>query len=166
MHGSMTPDQFLANLQKNGPAAAYLFLGPEAYHRERCRRELIRAALGDLSEVTLASALDDARAMSLFASRRLIWIANAEAALPRTRAAASDDEAEDGGDGSDLAAYLKAPTPGTVVVLDASRYGFEGEDKAKMERAQKFYAAISHQDEFRPYSPEAARSLAQWSRLR
>jgi DNA polymerase-3 subunit delta len=170
----MTPDQFLANLQKNGPAAAYLFLGPEAYQRERCRRELIRAALGedpedrenglarhDLSEVTLASALDDARAMSLFASRRLIWIANAEAALPRTRAAASDDEAEDGGDGSDLAAYLKAPTPGTVVVLDASRYGFEGEDKAKMERAQKFYAAISHQVEFRPYSPEAARSLAQ-----
>ncbi len=170
----MTPDQFLAGLHKNGPAPAYLFLGPEAYQRERCRRELIRAVLGDdpedrengfarhdLSEGTLAAALDDARAMSLFASRRLIWIGNAEAALPRTRAAAADEDGEEGGDVSDLAAYLKAPTPGTVVVLEASRYGFDGEDKAKMERAQKFYGEVSNQVEFRPFTPEAARSLAQ-----
>ena len=169
----MTPDQFLASLQKNGPAPAYLFLGPEQFQRERCRRELIRAVLGDdpedrengfarhdLGEVTLASALDDARAMSLFASKRLIWIGNAEAALPRTRAAASEDDG-DSGDGSELAAYLKAPAPGTVVVVEASRYGFDGEDKARTERAQKFYGAISNQVEFRPYTPEAARSLAQ-----
>lgn len=170
----MSPDQFLANLQKNGPAPAYLFLGPEAYQRERCRRELIRTVLGDdpadrengfahhdLSDESLAGALDDARAMSLFASRRLIWIANAEAALPRTRAAAADEDGEDGGDVSNLAAYLKAPTPGTIVVFEATRYGFEGDDKAKLERAQQYYAAVTQQVEFRPYSPEAARSLAQ-----
>ena len=109
MSPTMSPDQFLSSLAKSGPAPVYLFLGPEAYQRERCRRELIRAALGDdpearengfarhdLSETTLASALDDARAMSLFASRRLIWIASAEAALPRTRASAREQSDEEG----------------------------------------------------------------------
>jgi DNA polymerase-3 subunit delta len=171
----MSPDQFLAGLQKNAPSPVYLFLGPEAYQRERCRRELIRAVLGDdpeerenglsrhdLSEVSLAAALDDARAMSLFAPKRLLWIGSAEAALPRTsRTAASDDapDSDSGGDG--LAAYLRQPTPGTVVVLESSRYGFDGDDKAKIERVQKFYAAVPAQVEFRPYTPESARSLAQ-----
>ncbi len=170
----MSPDQFLATLEKNGPAPAYLFLGQEAYQRERCRKALVRAVLGDdpedrengfahhdLSDTPLAAALANARSMSLFASRRLIWIGNAEAALPRTRAAATDEDGEEGGDSSDLAAYLKSPSPGTVVVFEASRYGFDGEDKSKVERAQKFFAAVSHQVEFRPYTPEAARSLAQ-----
>ena len=96
----MTPDQFLDRLKKSGPAPAYLFLGPEAYQRERCRRALLDAALGgedgltrhDLEEISLASALDDARSMSLFASKRVIWIAGAEAALPRGRAKADDDD--------------------------------------------------------------------------
>jgi DNA polymerase-3 subunit delta len=48
-----------------------------------------------------------------------------------------------------------------VVVLESSRYGFEGEDKAKLERVQKHFAAIPAQVEFRPFSPEAVRSLAQ-----
>jgi DNA polymerase-3 subunit delta len=171
----MSPDQFLTSLQKNGPAPVYLFLGPEAYQRERCRRELIRAVLGDdpedrengfarhdLGEVTLAAALDDARAMSLFASRRLVWISGAEAALPRTRAsAASDDDGAAGDETSQLAAYLSAATPGVVVVVEASRYGFDGDDKAKLERVQKFYGAIPTQVEFRPYTPESARALAQ-----
>src|SRR5229473_5286775 len=99
----MTPDQFLDRLKRNGPAPAYLFLGPEAYQRERCRRALLDAVLGsedresgftrhDLDQIPLAAALDDARALSLFASRRVIWLASAEAALPRSRAASSDDE--------------------------------------------------------------------------
>ena len=37
----------------------------------------------ELDQVSLAEAVDDARALSLFASRRVIWLANAEAALPR-----------------------------------------------------------------------------------
>ena len=67
----------------------------------------------------------------------------------------------EGGDSGQLAAYLREPTPGTVVVLESSRYGFEGEDKAKLERVQKHFAAIPAQVEFRPFSPEAVRSLAQ-----
>ena len=39
----------------------------------------------DLAELTLAEILDDARSLSLFASERLIWIVNAELALPRAR---------------------------------------------------------------------------------
>jgi DNA polymerase-3 subunit delta len=165
----MTPEQFVASLQKSKPAPVYLFLGPEQHQRERCRAALLEAVLGtdaearengfsrvDLDEIPLAAALDDARSMSLFASRRVIWIGSAEAALPRGRAAA-----EDAGDDGELAAYLREPTPDTVVVLESSRYGFEGDDKAKIERVQKFFAAVPAQVEFRPFSPESARSLAQ-----
>jgi len=173
----MTPDQFIASLQKNGPAPVYLFLGPEPHQRERCRAALLEAVLGndpearengfsrvDLDEVPLAAALDDARSLSLFAPRRVIWMGSAEAALPRGRAAA--DDGTGAGDGGELAAYLREPTPDTVVVLESSRYGFDGDDKAKLERVQKYFAAASSpamlgQVEFRPFSPEAARSLAQ-----
>jgi DNA polymerase III subunit delta len=163
----MTPEQFLSSLQKSGPAPVYLFLGPEHYQRDRCRRALLEAVLGDspearetgftrldLSEVPLAAAFDDARSLSLFASRRVIWLAGAEAALPR--AVADSDEPD-----SELARYLSQPAPDTTVVIEASRYGFEGDDKPKLERARKFFAAIPAQVEFRPFSPEAARSLAQ-----
>ena len=163
----MTPEQFLSSLQKNGPAPVYLFLGPEHYQRDRCRRALLEAVLGDaaearesgftrldLGEVPLAAAFDDARSLSLFASRRVIWLAGAEAALPR--AVADTDPPDD-----ELARYLREPAPDTTVVIEASRYGFEGDDKPKLERARKFFAAIPAQVEFRPFSPEAARSLAQ-----
>ena len=173
----MTPDQFLLSLQKGAPAPVYLFLGPEPYQRERCRQALLDAVLGsaaedretgltrvDLSEVPLAAALDDARALSLFASRRVIWIGSAEAVLPRGRAAAASAESDDGGDAGEtgqLAAYLREPTPGVVVVLESSRYGFEGDDKVRIERVEKYFAAIPAHVEFRPFSPEAVRSLAQ-----
>jgi DNA polymerase III subunit delta len=170
----MTPDQFTASLQKNAPAPVYLFLGPEPYQRERCRRALLDAVLGsdpelretgfrrvDLAEVPLAAALDDARSLSLFATRRVIWLGSAETALPRGKAAAAEEDGAAANDGGELAAYLREPTPDTVIVLESSRYGFDGDDKAKLERVQKFFAAVTAQVEFRPFSPEAARSLAQ-----
>ncbi|MEQ1885896.1 MAG: DNA polymerase III subunit delta [Bryobacteraceae bacterium] len=173
----MTPEQFIAGLQKSGAPPVSLFLGPEPYQRERCRKALLSVVLGDapedrehgltrfdLSEIPLAATMDDARSMSLFASKRVVWINGAEAALPRGRAAAasSDDEDEEkSGPESDLLSYLREPTPGVSVVLEASRYGFEGDDKAKLERVQKFYAAIPVQVEFRPFTPEAARTVAQ-----
>jgi DNA polymerase III subunit delta len=168
----MTPEQFLDRLRKHGPEPAYLFLGPEPFERDRCRRALVDATLPaeerdagferhDLDQVRLGVALDDARSLSLFATRRVIWIAGAEAALPRGRAAASDEEPAEPGDSGELTNYLREPTPGTVLVIEASRYDFEGEDKPKLERVQKFYAAIPAQVEFRPFSPEAARAQAQ-----
>jgi DNA polymerase-3 subunit delta len=169
----MSPEQFLARLAKNGPEPAYLFLGPEAYERTRCRRALLDAVLPpeerengftrhDLDRMPLVGALDDARALSLFASRRVIWLAGADAAVPRgTRAAAGDNEEEAETGQSGLAAYLREPTPDVVLVIDCARYEFEGEDKARIERVEAFYAAVPAKVEFRPYAPEAARFLAQ-----
>lgn len=174
----MTPGEFLRQLQNQGPAPAYLFIGPDFYLRDQCRRALIAAALSpdeveqgftrvDLDETELADVLDDARTLSLFATRRVIWAGSAEAALPKGRAAAfnEDDDAETPAsskkDGSLVAAYLKDPTPGTVLVFDSSRFDFEGDDRARIERVQKYYAAIPNQVEFRPFDTDAAMSLAQ-----
>ena len=164
----MSPDQFLERIRKNPPAPAYLFLGPEIYQRGRCRKALVESFLAaedrenglsqlDLEQTTLPAVLDDARSLSLFAPNRLIWVTGAEGVLPRGRSAAQEEST--GAD--DLAAYLRHPTPGTVLVFEAGRYDFEGEDRAKIERVQKFYSAISDVVEFRPYTVESARRLAQ-----
>jgi DNA polymerase-3 subunit delta len=165
----VTPEAFLERMKKGDPAPAYLFLGPEPYYRELCRRALLDAVLPaedresgferhDLDQTTLASALDDARSLSLFATRRVIWLGSAEAALPRGRAS---DEAAGDANANELAAYLREPTPGTVLVIDASRYDFEGEDRPKLERVQKFYGAVQACVEFKSFSPEAARAMTQ-----
>ena len=165
----MSPDQFLQRLQKGPPAPAYLFLGPEVYQLAACRRALVDKVLApedrenglsrhDLEETTLAEVLDDARSLSLFAPNRVVWVSGAESALPRGRAASDAENAA----AADLAAYLKHPnSPGCVLVFEASRYDFEGEDRAKMERVQKFYSAIPEVVELRPYTLESARRLAQ-----
>src|SRR5947209_14679193 len=99
----MTPAQMLARIKKNTVPAAILLLGPEAYERRRIKEALSASyapdavAQHDLTELTLAEALDDARSLSLFASERLIWIGNAEAALPRGKAAAAEEDGDEGG---------------------------------------------------------------------
>ncbi len=169
----MTPEQFLSQIRKQ-PAPVYLFLGPDGYQRQICRRALTQRVLPsgdlengltrhDLDEVSLDEVIDDARSLSLFASERLIWVTGAEGALPRGRAAAGDDD-EGGGKESGagaLAAYVKDPSPGVVLVLDSSRYEFDGEDKARQERVRKFYSAIPNSVEFPRYEPAEAKRLAQ-----
>jgi DNA polymerase-3 subunit delta len=168
----MTPEQFLARIAKQPPAPAYLFTGPEAYQRRHCKKALIARVLGsterdgltqtDLEETTLFEVLDDARSLSLFSTERLIWVSSAELALPRRLAAAGDT---DGGPadaaGSALAAYVKQPVSGTVLVFDCSRYDFTGDDRAKLERVERFYTAIPAVVEFRRLAPEFSRFLCQ-----
>jgi DNA polymerase-3 subunit delta len=166
----MTPEQFLARLDKNHPAPAYLFLGQEGYQRRICKDALIqRVSPGnenggfthiDLESASLSQVLDDARSLSLFSSDRLIWISSAELALPRR---ISIDEEEEPGkrSGSGLAEYLKQPTPGTVLAFECSRYDFEGDDRAKLERVEKFYSAVPVVVQFRAFTPESSRFLAQ-----
>jgi DNA polymerase-3 subunit delta len=145
-----------------------LFLGPEVYQRGRCRKALLERSLTpddrengftqlDLEQTSMAAVLDDARSLSLFAPNRVVWVSGAEAVLPRGRSAAQEENT--GAD--ELAEYLRNPTPGTVLVFEASRYDFDGEDRAKLERVQKFYSRIPDTVEFRPYSVESARRLAQ-----
>jgi DNA polymerase-3 subunit delta len=164
----LSPDQFLDRMRKSPPAPAYLFLGPEAYQRGRCRKALLDRVLTpddrengltqlDLEQIPMAAVLDDARSLSLFAPNRIVWVSGAEGVLPRGRSAAQEENS--GAD--ELAEYLRDPTPGTVLVFEASRYDFEGEDRTKLERVQKFYSRISEVVEFRPYSVESARRLAQ-----
>lgn len=171
----MLPDQFVASLQRQEPAPVYLFVGPEGFRRGACRRALLEKFLPaeereegfvrhDLDELSLSEVLDDACSMSLFAGRRLIWVSAAESALPRGRAAAAEDEA--GGSGKEggaelLAHYCQDPTPGVVMVFDAQKWDFEGEDKAKMDRLRKFYGSIPTVVEFARFSAQDARGFAQ-----
>jgi DNA polymerase-3 subunit delta len=170
----LTPDQFLKSLERQEPEAAYLFLGPEIYRRRQCRASLVAKMLPeeerengltrhDLDTTSLSEVIDDARSMSLFAGRRVIWVGAAELALPRGRSASDDDGDSKGGKGDEsaLASYCKDPTPDVVLVFDCSRFDFEGEDKAKIERVAKFYAAIRNVVEFQRATPGEARSFAQ-----
>ena len=132
----------------------------------------MRAALGDadressltqydLAETALAEVIDDARTLSLFASERVFVAGNAEAALPRTRVDDDADEGESPARSADaLAAYLKNPTPGVVLVFDAPRFDFEGEDKRRQDRVRKFYAAVGDPVEFKRASADEARREA------
>lgn len=164
----MTPRDFLSAVAKTAPLPVYLFIGPDAWDRAQCRRELTKAAIGDdnpesaltiadLDETPFAAVIDDASSYSLFASRRLIWVRGAEAALPRRLTAAAEEE----GAGALLAQYVGNPTDGVVVVFDCIRYEFDGDDKTKVERVKKFYSAAPGIVEFPRYGSVRARQLAQ-----
>src|SRR5580704_9394509 len=137
---NMTPAQLLARIKRNDIPPVILFLGQESYNRKRCREALI-AARGvepetfDIAESSLANVIDDARALSLFASERLMFATSAETAMPRTSraAAASDDDLDEddapaaasgrnAGEADLLAAYVASPTPGVTLVLEATRW--------------------------------------------
>ena len=57
-----------------------------------------------------------------------------------------------------LEAYVKNPTPGVTLVFEATRWDFEGEDKAKTERARKFFGAIPDVVEFRAFQRRMKRA--------
>lgn len=165
----MTSAQMISRIKKASTPAAVLLLGPEAYERQRIREALLATVAADavtrhdLNEVSLAEVVDDARSLSLFASERVIWVGNAEAAVPKVRSG-GDEEGEEGsaaGDAGTLNQYLKDPTPGTVVVFEAIRFDFEGEDKRRQERVRKFYSAISDVVELRRFSAQDARAEAE-----
>jgi len=171
----MSPDQFLARMKKGVIAPAYLFLGPEAYDRRRCRDALLSAMLApeeredglahyDLRENTLPEAIDDARSLSLFAARRVIVIANAELALPRQRAneeSAEDEEVPSSAGAASLDDYMKDPTPDVVLLLEAVQFDFQGEEKKRLDRIAKFYASVVETVELRRYPADEARGEAQ-----
>jgi len=169
----VTPEQFLSRIAKQAPAPAYLFLGQEGYQRRICKNALLERVLpgdlradgltqSDLESAGLPDVLDDARSLSLFTQQRVIWVCSAELALPR-RVSGITENGEEGEKPAEsgLAAYLKAPTPGTVLVFECSRYDFTGDDRAKLERVEKFYSAVPELVEFRELTPEASRFLAE-----
>lgn len=171
----MSPEQFIAQLQRQRPSPAYLFLGAEPYRLQACREALVARVLPpeeraegltrfDLAETPLNAVLDDARSLSLFTPRRIIWVSSAETVLPRTRSAAGGEEEGDSGGRSSLAGllagYLKDPSPDVVLAFEASRWELEGEDKAKAERVAKFYSPTVTQVELARLTVQEARRLA------
>jgi len=159
----MTPAQLLSRIQKGAVPPAILLLGPEAYQKRRILDALTAGfpegsiTLHDLMELSLAEIVDDARSLSLFASERLIRVANAEAVLPKGKV---DDDAE--GESAATSAgplneYLKDPTPGVVLLFEAIRFDFEGDDKRRQDRVLKFYSAVRDVVELRRYSSHEAR---------
>ena len=103
----VSPQQLIQSLERQKPAPVYLFLGPEGWHRKACREAIVAKALSaesieegvtllDLDTHSLSEIIDDARAMSLFASDRVIWVASAESALPRSRSARSTADSGSG----------------------------------------------------------------------
>jgi DNA polymerase III subunit delta len=166
----LTPAQILSRIAKSATPPAILLLGPEAYQRRRIREALFATVpedavtRHDLSQMTLAEILDDARSLSLFAAERVIWVSNAENGLPRGRAAEEDSDGEGpagGGDAAPLAAYMKDPTPGVTLVFEAVRFDFEGEDKRRQERVRKFYGSIPDVVELQKLSSHEARHEAE-----
>lgn len=79
--------------------------------------------------------------------------------------AKDDSDEEDGGSKEGVAGmlsdYLRNPNPDVILVFDCSRYEFDGDDKAKIQRVQKFYSAIPAQVEFQRLPPYAARNIAE-----
>ncbi|MCC6265554.1 MAG: DNA polymerase III subunit delta [Bryobacterales bacterium] len=162
----MTPAQFRAKLKPEALPPVILFLGPDAWERERCRRELFDAVLSpedrdsglsrhDLDSTTLAEVLDDARALSLFAPVRVVHALGAEAALPRGRAGKDEESASY----QSLDEYLKRPTEGATVLLESGRYEFDNDDKAKVDRIRKFYSGVPWVVEFPRFTDAAAQAL-------
>jgi len=166
----LTVAQLLARAKRRDFPPAVLLLGQEAYERRRIKQGLMAQfqenglAQLDLQETTLAAVLDDARALSLFASDRMIWVVNAEAALPYVSKSAAEDDTEaepagaGGGDAAALAAYLQDPTPGVLLVFEAIRFDFEGEDKRRLDRVRKFYGAVREVVELRRFAAHEARA--------
>ncbi len=173
----MTPTQFLTQIKQQAPEAAYLFLGPERYQREYCRKALIERVLPDagarengvtrldLDETPLEMVVEDACSLSLFAADRVILVGNAEAALPRGKAAGDGEDGDEApaakASAAALETYLKDPSPGTVLVFETAKYDFRGDDKKKIERVRKFYSAIPAVVEFAQLTGDKARALAQ-----
>ncbi len=181
----MDPAQFLIRLQKPsaGPklASGYAFLGNELFSRDGCKKALAEAVLPaaeresgleqyDLAETSLDAVIGDARTLSLFAPARLIVAYNAENLLPRGGGADDEDAAPDARSEL-LDAYFRDPTPGVVLLFEATRFNWDDRDeRKKLERLAKFFRAVPVQVEFRRFDEraalEAARALARNNRLK
>ena len=163
----LKPADLILGLRKGGrPAPGYLFLGAEPFYRGRCREAVREAALGptpdetaveevDLGERSLAELIEEARTMSLFAGERMVIARNAEQALPRSPSNAGKARQQA------LADYFSDPTPGTVVLIEAVKYDSQDrDDKARLARIAKYFAAVPERVELDALSDADARYVA------
>ena len=179
----MKPGPLIERLKKSAPAPGYLFLGNEPYFRDRCRRALIQAVRGmagtgdgaadeagdetgdgdwdgiaefDLRGQPLEELIDEARTLSLFASARIVIGGDAGFALPKTGGAAKSAAGA-----AMLKSYFDNPTPGVVILFEATRYDWaDRDDKAKIERVAKFFSAVPEIVELQQPAPGETLAIA------
>src|SRR5262249_37840556 len=123
----------------------------------------------DLAETPLDGVIAEARTLSLFAPARLIVGYNAENVL--ARGGGDDEETAADPRAEPLEAYFRDPTPGVVLLFEATRFNWDDRDeRKKLERLAKFFRAVPVHVEFRRFDErtalEAARKLAGNSRLK
>jgi DNA polymerase III subunit delta len=163
-------------------APGYLLIGNELHFRDRIRLMLVKSFAGgaaedvvehDLGQIPVAEALDDAASLGLFASRRLLWLRNAEALLPRRRAsaaAADDDGTEPQTAGKHsveaISYYFERPQPTSLVVFEATALDLgDRDDVRKVERLEKLLPVPSVRLDRLAAAP-AARYLTEEARTR
>jgi DNA polymerase-3 subunit delta len=131
-------ERFVSDVREHKLKPAYLFVGDEAFRRDRCREailhHLVPADLRDFSihEIDLAAtdmmeALDRARTPSLMSPFQVFFLLNVKALYGR----GSHQDAFDA-----LAAYVKDPNPDAVLVLIADHISIPA-DARRMELQDK-----------------------------
>ncbi len=176
----LSASDFQKSLATERFAAGYLLVGNELHFRDRFRALLLKAFAGgrgedlaehDLAETPVAEALDDAASLGLFAGRRLLWLRNAEALLPRRRSAAAEREDEAGEpetagkhSAEAIAYYFERPQPSSLVVFEAVSLDLsDRDDLRKAERLEKLLPIPSVRLD-RPPAAQAARYLTEEAR--
>ena len=142
----MTPAQFLARVKRREIPPVCLFLGQEGGTGSGAGKRAGggAGAAGDAGRVAeFAGGGSGRRAVDVsVCPERLIFVirrGGGDAAIQPGDRCGSEDEDEEDGDapagrgwsGGVLEAYVKSPTPGVTLVFEASRWDFEGDDKAK-----------------------------------
>ena len=190
--------EFLKGAAGGKFSPGYLLVGNELLFRDRVREALRKFFLEDpdgepggelvehdLAQVPVRAALDDATSLGLFASRRLLWLRNAEALLAKRKqyrrplraeapAAGLPEEGEE--ETSDepataarhsvaaIADYFARPLEASVVVFEATSLDLGDRDAVrKAERLEKLLPVPSLRLE-RPSIGRAARYLIEEAR--
>lgn len=110
----------------------------------------------DLKEQPLSRLIDEARTPSLFADARLVIAKNAENVLPRGGGSRENPNR------ALLNAYFADPSPGVVVLIEATRFdGRDRDGKAGLERTAKFFSAVPETVEFKMLTSQEAVKIAE-----
>ena len=164
----LSPKELSGQLKKGAePAPGYLFLGAEPFYRARCAEYLRSSLLGpepdetaiveiDLKDDRVGDLIEEVLTPSLFGGTRLVVARNADQVLPRI--ATKEGKQEKAG----LEAYFKYPLPDVVVLVEATKHRWDDrDDKAKLERLAKFFAAVPVRVDFNPLDESSALYVGQ-----
>jgi len=152
-----TGDTLPAELAKGKVAPVYLLYGDETFLKEEAARGIRAAVLGSSdaagawnlnvlegSSCSLVDILDAARTLPMFASRRLVWVKDAE------RIRESDPEA--------LARYLEAPAEASCLLLTAG--------SGRPDFRKSIFRLLQRSARVIEYTPLKGPAVSRWIRAR